>query len=144
MISCIPTWRKKGSSIWPAKNSYYNADKDDWAPRIKYLLFGQQDVLHKTPLLRDVHVPHMFSSVQFLRCVWLFATPWTAACQASLSITNSQSILNSRPLSWWCHPAISSSVVLFSSCLQSFPASGSFLMSQLHQVAKVLEFQFQH
>ena len=34
-------------------------------------------------------------------------------------------------LSWWCHPAISSSVVPFSSCLQSFPASGSFPMSQL-------------
>ena len=38
---------------------------------------------------------------------------------------------NSCPLSWWCHPTISSSVVPFSSCLQSFPASGSFLMSQL-------------
>ena len=37
---------------------------------------------------------------------------------------------NSCPLSQWCHPAISSSVVPFSSCLQSFPASGSFLMSQ--------------
>ena len=35
------------------------------------------------------------------------------------------------PLSRWCHPAISSSVVPFSSCLQSFPASGSFPMSQL-------------
>ena len=38
---------------------------------------------------------------------------------------------NSCPSSWWCHPTISSSVVPFSSCLQSFPASGSFLMSQL-------------
>jgi len=38
---------------------------------------------------------------------------------------------NSRPLSWWCHPTISSSVVPFSSCPQSFPASGSFQMSQL-------------
>ena len=38
---------------------------------------------------------------------------------------------NSRPLSRWCHPTISSSIVLFSSCLQSFPASGSFLMSLL-------------
>ena len=33
---------------------------------------------------------------------------------------------NSCPLSWWCHPTISSSIVPFSSCLQSFPASGSF------------------
>ena len=39
--------------------------------------------------------------------------------------------LNSCPLSWWCHPTISSSVVPLSSCLQSFPASGSFLMNQL-------------
>ena len=38
---------------------------------------------------------------------------------------------NSCPLHWWCHPIISSSVVPFSSCLQSFPASGSFQMSQL-------------
>ena len=38
---------------------------------------------------------------------------------------------NSYPLSWWCHPIISSSVVPFSSCPQSFPASGSFQMSQL-------------
>ena len=35
----------------------------------------------------------VFSSVQSLSCVWLFATPWTTACQASLSITNSRSLL---------------------------------------------------
>ena len=40
---------------------------------------------------------------------------------------------NSFPLSWWCHPTISSSVVPFSSCLQSFPASGSFQMSQFFE-----------
>ena len=38
---------------------------------------------------------------------------------------------HSRPLSRWCHPTISSSVIPFSSCLQSFPVSGSFQMSQL-------------
>ena len=38
---------------------------------------------------------------------------------------------NSCPLSRWCHPTISSSVISFSFCLQSFPASGSFQMSQL-------------
>ena len=38
---------------------------------------------------------------------------------------------NSCALSWWCHPTISSSVVSFSSCPQSFPISGSFQMSQL-------------
>ena len=48
---------------------------------------------------------------------------------------------NSCPLSQWRHPNNSSSVIPFSSCLQSFPASGSF---SSHQVAKVLEFQLQH
>ena len=38
---------------------------------------------------------------------------------------------NSCPLSWWRHPTILSSVILFSSCLQSFPASGTFLMNRL-------------
>ena len=70
------------------------------------------------------------SLVQSLSHVWFSVTPWTAARQASLSITNSQSLLNSCPLSRWCHPTISSSVVPFSSYLQSFPASGSFQMSQ--------------
>ena len=37
---------------------------------------------------------------------------------------------NSCPSSWWCHPTTSSSIVPFSSCLQSFPASGSFPVSQ--------------
>ena len=71
-----------------------------------------------------------FSSVQSLSRVWLFATPWTAACQASLSITNSRSSLRLTSIEW-CHPAISSSVVPFSSCPQFLPASESFPMSQL-------------
>ena len=53
-------------------------------------------------------------------------TQWTVAHRTFLSFT----ISNSCPLSWWCHPTLSSSVGPFSSSLQSFPASGSFLMSQ--------------
>ena len=60
----------------------------------------------------------------------LFSTPWTAARQVSLSVTNFRSLLKLMPSSQWCHSTISSSVVPFSSCLQSFPASGSFPMSQ--------------
>ena len=70
------------------------------------------------------------SSVQSISCIRLYVTPWTAACQASLSITNSWNYSNSCPLIRWCHPTISSSVIPFS-CPQSFPASGSFQMSQL-------------
>ena len=52
---------------------------------------------------------------------------------------------NSCPLSRWCHPTISSSVIPFSSCLQSFPASGSFLMSQLFASgSQSIRLQFQH
>ena len=52
---------------------------------------------------------------------------------------------NSCPLSQWCHPTILSSVAHFSSCLQSFSASGLFQWaSSSHQVAKVLELQLQH
>ena len=69
-------------------------------------------------------------SVQSLSRVRLFATPWTVARQASLSITNSQAYSNSCPLSRRCHPTISSSVVPFSSCLPSFPEWGSFLVSE--------------
>ena len=74
-----------------------------------------------------------FSSGQSLSHVWPFVTPWTAARQASLSITNSHSLPKpmSCPLSQWCQPTISSSVIPFSSCPQSFPASESFQISQL-------------
>ena len=73
----------------------------------------------------------MFSSVQSFSHVWLFATPWIAARQASLSITNSRSSLRLTFIDQWCHSAISSAVIPFSSCPLSLPASESFPMSQL-------------
>ena len=73
---------------------------------------------------------HLKRSVQSFSHVWLFVTPWTAACQASLSITYSQSLHKLMSIESVCHPTISTSVVPFSFCLQSFPASGSFQMSQ--------------
>ena len=51
---------------------------------------------------------------------------------------------NSCPLSWWCQPTISSSIIPFSSCPQSFPISGSFQMSQFFAWPKYWEFQLQH
>ena len=61
-------------------------------------------------------------------CVQLLVTPWTAAHQASLSFTSPRVSSNSCPLSWWYHPITSSFAIPFSSCLQAFPASGSFLI----------------
>ena len=73
----------------------------------------------------------LISSVQSLSRVWLFATPWTTARQASLSITNSWSLPKLMSIESvmppnhliLCHPLLL--------CPQSFPASGSFQMSQL-------------
>ena len=73
--------------------------------------------LEKETILLIVVVAQSFSRV------WLFATPWAAACQVSLSSPLFRASANSYPSNHLilCHP--------FSSCLQSFPASRSFLMS---------------
>ena len=82
--------------------------------------------------------------VQLLRHVWLFATPWTAACQASLQFTISWSLL--KPMS--IKPVMPSNhLILCCSLLlpSVFPSLRVFSMSWLlHQVAKVLELQLQH
>ena len=70
-------------------------------------------------------------SVQSLSHVQLFMTPWTTACQPPCPSPTPRVYPNSCPLSQWYHPTVSSSVIPFSSRLQSFPASGSFQMSQL-------------
>ena len=72
-----------------------------------------------------------FSSVQSLSRLWLFVTPWIAArnsCPSPSPGVHADSCASSR----WCHPAISSSVVPFSSCPQSLPASESFPISPLY------------
>ena len=87
--------------------------------------------------------PFQFSSVQSLSRVWLFATPWIAACQASLSITSSRSspklmsIESVMPSSHLivCHPLL---------LLPPHPSQHQGLfqwVNSSHQVAKVLEFQ---
>ena len=55
-----------------------------------------------------------------------FAAPWTAARWAALPFTISWRLPSSCPMNWWCDPTISSSVALFSFCLQSFPESAFF------------------
>ena len=68
---------------------------------------------------------HQFSSVtQSCLTLWPHALQHTRLPCPSL--TNCWSYSNSCPLSQWCHPIVSSSVTLFSSCFQSFPVSGSF------------------
>ena len=74
-----------------------------------------------------------FSSVQSLSHVWLFVTPWTAATRLPCPSPIPRVYPNSCPLGRWSHPTISSSVIPFSSHLQSFPALGFFQMSQFFE-----------
>ena len=76
-------------------------------------IFQMSSVQFSCSVVSDSLQPHGLQHVRF-SC----PLPTPGACS------------NSCPLSWWCHPTISSSVIPFSSCLQSFPASGSFQMSQ--------------
>ena len=86
-----------------------------------------------------------FSSVQSLSRVQLFVSPWTAAHQASLSITNSQSLLKLMSIEW---VALSNHLILLSPSPPAFNLSQhqglSQWVSSSNQVAKVLEFQLQH
>ena len=87
----------------------------------------------------------VLSSVQSLSHVWLFVTHEPQYARPLCSSPTSRVHQNPCPLCWWCHPALSSSDIPFSSCPQSLPVSKYFPMSQLsHQVAKVLEYQLQH
>ena len=70
----------------------------------------------------------LFSCSVMSYCLWPHGLQHTSLPCPSLS---PRVCSNSYPLSWWCHPTILSSVVPFTSCLQPFPASGPFLMSQL-------------
>ena len=82
-------------------------------------------IVWKSKELPDVTKSVQFSCSDSLR---LFGLQHARPSCPSLT---SRVYSNSCPLSWWCHPTISSSVIPFSSHLQSFPASGSFKMSQL-------------
>ena len=86
-----------------------------------------------------------FSSVQSLNHVQFFATPWTAACQDALSITNSWNLLklmSTELVMPFNHLILCRPLLLSPSILPSIRVFLS--VSSLHQVAKVLEFQLQH
>ena len=83
-------------------------------------------------------------SVQLLSCIWLFETPWIAACQASLSITNSQSSL--KLMSIEAVMPSSHLILCRPLLLPAIPPSISLFqwVTSSHEVAKVLELQLQH
>ena len=80
--------------------------------QVVYKLRNSVQLSHS--VLSESLQPHGLQHTRLL-CLSLFLRIWSNPC----------------PLSWWCHPTISSSVIPCSSCLQSFPESGSFPMSWL-------------
>ena len=144
-LPCPPPGDLPDAEIEPVSPAL-QADSLEWATREAQINYTSiKKILEREPAVSQLvyFVLHavngtsamrlwliQFSSVQSLSRVRLFVTPWTAARQASLSITNSWSPPKPMSIVSWCHPTISSSVVPFSSCPQSFPASGSFQMSQ--------------
>ena len=161
MCVTIRQWKNDVNSydgilLLPTSGCQFNAF-DSWSIRLCWLWYSyfssidsNNYVISHQPLIGAVHIitvpmfpiDHLshsalgmsISSVKFsqsLTHVRLFAIPWTAACQASLSITKSHSLLKFMSIESvvpYNHLIFCCS---FSSCLQSFPASGSFPMSQL-------------
>ena len=114
------------SSVW---DPFKRSQQIKKSP-IKHSYINLQDKFLRPDLFcKLISLNLVISSVQLLSRVRLFATPWTAACQASLSITNSRRLLKFTTLGL-VMPS-NHLVIPFCSCLQSFPASGSFQMSQL-------------
>ena len=108
------------------------------------LLLGRKAMSNLDSILktRDITLPtkvHIVKAmvfpvdvvIQSLSNIWLFVTPWNAVHQASLSTTNSQSLLKLMSIESVMPSTILSSVPSFSSCLHSFPSSESFQTSQL-------------
>ena len=113
-----------------------------------YLVVNQ---MPRRPSLRDINVsgtflpfPYpWFSSVQSFSHIWLFVTPWTAAHQASLSVTNSHSLLKLLSVRPYNHLILCHPLLLLPSI---FPSIRVFSNEQVLCIRwpKVLEFQLQH
>ena len=147
IVGLIQRYRLFYLSTWDSKlvfNGMNNIGESfssmPWQSLIRYLYFcvSQDD---------SAHFKNVFSSVQFSHSdvsdsLWPHEPQHTRPpCPSPTPRVHP----NPCPLSRWCHPTISSSVVPFSSCLQSFLDQGLFKwVSSLDQVAKVLEFQLQH
>ena len=108
--NCRPT-------LWVRKTSWYTAN-----------YFGILNLILDAKLKPHVHNILLFSCSVVSNSLW---PHWLQHARFPHLSPSPRACLNSCLLNWWCHPTISSSVVPFSFCLQSFPASGSFLMSQL-------------
>ena len=129
-IICIPqvSWGQRPGS---SKSHLCLSKASQNSAHIPSLL--EEDTLETPKLLTTTKAEPTLGSVAAVVMVvqppshvWLFVTPWTAACQASFPSPSPGVCPSSCSLHQWCHPAISSSDALFPFCPQSFPASGTF------------------
>ena len=135
------SWSRQGD---PWRSLWISSREDEfteirWLFRVKVEGFGRLYRAFSTMAIYNYNHTIMGSHwsclsegvvfVQSLSCVWL-CNSMNCSTQG-FPVLHHLACSNSSPSSQWCHPNTSSSVVPFSSCVQSFPASGSFLMSQL-------------
>ena len=132
---------------------------------VQTIVWGQGLALQETQRSREepARTQFLFIPTKAFRLMWSFLSLFHFSSVAQSVMSHSlqphglqhtrlpcpspfpRACSNSCPLSQWCHPIISSSVVPFSSCLQSFPDQDLFQwVGSSHQVAKVLELQLQH
>ena len=146
--SSIVAWRIPGVGAWWAaiyrvaqsrtRLTWLSSSKEEprFCPKTALLFLDCSTLVSVSPPFPD----QQLFSVQSVQSLRLFVTPWTAACQASLFITNSQTHAH------WVDDAIQPSHPLLSPspAFNLFQHQGLFKwVSSLHQVAKVLEFQHQ-
>ena len=144
-------WRTAGSRLGLAAQSHWA-----WGKRIQNSRLSRSRKIksQKNKSNRQITIFPRYIC-KFLNCeltelyVWKSSRKWLSSAQFSYLVMSdslrphglqharppcpsptSRAYPNSCPLSWWCHPTISSSVVPFSSCLQSFPVLGSLQMGQ--------------
>ena len=138
-------WGQK-LSYWSLYSDSQLSYRDKWTFILPALHSPSLILLCITPTSGFMRASGQFNSVQSLSCVQLFATPWTAACQTSLSITNSRSLLKLMSIE---SVMLSSHLILCRPLLLTpsiFPSIRVFSnwVSSLYQVVRVLEFQLQH
>ena len=132
-------WGQK-LSYWSLYSDSQLSYRDKWSFILLALHSPSLILLCITPTSGFTRASGQFNSVQSLSCVRLFATPRLQHARPPCPSPTPGVYSNSCPLSQWCYPTISSSVVPFSSRIRvRFK-----WISSSHQVAKVLEFQLQH
>ena len=143
-------WKIPWRRVWQPTRVFLPGESHGERSLVGYSPWGRRDLGHDCALMytQSLSIKYQpqgkdcqFSSVQSLSCVWLFVTPRTAPCSSPTPGAYS----NSCPLSWWCHPTISSSVVPSPPAFNLSQHQGLFQwVSSSHQVTKILEFQLQH